>query len=834
MKLALKTILTGLLVFAISSSSIFAQSKANKQYELKAFHLAIKSYVRYINQNPSDGAAMAKLADCYRHLNQMQEAMEWYERAMSTPNDIDSKHFLYYGKVLMANSSYDRAMDQFRRYAQIDEEVGRHFIDKANYAKSQRNDRSAYEVMNVAGVNTSASEFGPNFYQENQLVISSARTDAVKASELRAGATNWLFLTEEKASGAIEPVSLINQGIKKKVSEGPVSYSADGRIVAITRNNFVDGKRHISSSGMKLDLYFAQVDAEGGWSNSEPFPYNDPEYSTGFAHLAADGNTLYFASDRPDANQIGGFDIYVSFRTGETWSTPENLGPVINTPGDEITPYFDGRNLYFSSDWHPGLGGYDIFRSEKVSGRWSRIAHLGTGVNSSRDDYGFIYDGILNKGYFVSNRDQGNGVEDIYSVSQAFEEIVLRVVNAADSSPLDAAMVDFVDCGLNSYYTDEDGIYSFPLQENMNCRVLIRKDGYLTSSLLLSDAELRSKKSYEIALQREGEEYVGSVIDGVSRIPVSEVYVRATNQVTGKFVETVADVDGEYILPLSPNAMYIIRYSKAGYMDMNRTLPTGNGADRTILGAFPMQRVGETDPIPPVEDLAGRDEISGEPDVPVTRPDAPPFEDGVIINDGVDGSSGDTFDKVYAVQIAATKKLNKLEFEHLRSEFGNIYYTKSYDLNKVRVGPYPDKLEAARIMRKLEYRGFEGAFIVTEDGRTTDGVVMVSPDTAGGEAVASNDSFTPREVNDGNEIIRGGYKIRLGSYTKPKQSFRDTKIKQYGLIEKRVKGKWTIMLIGGFQSSSDAQGVLGRVRSAGFSDAFVVEELPGGELRKVR
>lgn len=817
---------------------------------------------------------MANLADCYRNLNQMQEAMEWYERAWSTPNDIDVVHHLHYGKVLMANSSYDRAMDQFRRYAQIDEEIGRHFIDKANFAKAQRANRSPYQVQNVGSINTSSAEFGPSFYQDNQMIFSSGRTDGLSASDLRgSGAQNWVFLAEEKPSGLLEPVSMVNLDRKQKYSEGPVSYSADGSLAAITRNNFVDGKRHTSASGMKLDLFFAQVSPDGGWSTVQPFPYNDPEYSTGFAHLAADGNTLYFASDRPDANQIGGFDIYVSFRTGDTWSTPENLGPIINTPGDEITPYFDGRNLYFSSDWHPGLGGYDVFRSEKASGQWSRSMHLGSGVNSARDDYGFIYDGIQNKGYFVSNREQGIGVEDIYSVTQAFEEITLRVVNASDKSPVADATVDFVDCGLSSYTTDAEGVYSFPLQDGMNCRVLIKKNGYLSSAIQLSDTELREQRNFEVDLRREGEDYTGSVIDGISRLPISSVYIRATNQVTGQYVETVADEDGEYTLALSPNAMYIIRYSKAGYMDMNRTLPTGNGADRTILEVFPMQRVDGTQPVAGEEDLSDR--VARGPQVPTTpsttgtttttnpdyrtnnggnvvsRPNTttgttnttttttgtPQTGTRVINSTSTSANYGET---VYAVQIAADRVINKKEFDHLSNEFGNVYYVQSFDLTKVRVGPYWDKYEAARIQRKLLYRGFKGAFIVTEDGKTIGNVVTTSPDAIAesGSTYAPPTTTAPSTSSSssgGNYgTIRGGYKIRLGSYVRPRQSFRGDKVSQYGTIEQRKKDKWTIMLLGGFQSAADARAILGRVRAAGFKDAFVVIEEPNGALTKVK
>ncbi|MEL6124552.1 MAG: SPOR domain-containing protein, partial [Bacteroidota bacterium] len=128
--------------------------------------------------------------------------------------------------------------------------------------------------------------------------------------------------------------------------------------------------------------------------------------------LSFDGNALYFSSNRPGG--LGGFDIYVSYLKDGNWSTPENLGPSINTAGNDITPHFDGETLYFASDHHFGLGGYDLFTSRIVEGEWSDPKNMGKGVNSPADDYYLTPNVSEGAYYFTSNRLGGRGKDDIY------------------------------------------------------------------------------------------------------------------------------------------------------------------------------------------------------------------------------------------------------------------------------------------------------------------------------------------------------------------------------------------------------------------------------------
>lgn len=169
---------------------------------------------------------------------------------------------------------------------------------------------------------------------------------------------------------------------------------------------------------MNMSLYIADV-VNGEWQNTKPFPYNGVDYATGFPSLTDDGNTLVFASNNSSTTTGGkGWDIYVSNFVNGEWSAPRNLGAPLNTSGNEITPFYSGADLYFSSDWHIGLGGFDVFRAQLANNDVTNIFHLGPGINSSYDDYGFIFNAQQNTGYLTSNRPGGRGNEDIWQVQK--------------------------------------------------------------------------------------------------------------------------------------------------------------------------------------------------------------------------------------------------------------------------------------------------------------------------------------------------------------------------------------------------------------------------------
>lgn len=765
--------------------------KANKQYELHAYNLAISSYQEVLERRPRDTEALSKTADSYRHLNQMTEAATYYARAMQQ-NDVEPIYKLQYGHVLKALAQYQEAQRMYLEYAKDNPVEGNHYAQSCNFAITQQNIPATYMVTNEF-INSSSSEFGPAFFGNNQVVFSSARRDIQRSSAGWTGqANNQLFIATTGTNGYLEAPYFLKSDAKNAFNEGPTSYTRDGRWVAYTKNNFVDGTRQIPSSGMNLSIQIAEVAATGDWINDKPFDYNGTDFSVGFPRFSPDGNALYFASDRPDG--FGGYDIYVSFRVGSTnnWSAPQNLGPVVNSPGNEFTPYFDGNQLYFSSDYHEGFGGFDVFRAEQSNNRWVRIFHMGNGINSPRDDYGFIYDGFKNLGYMVSNRSGGRGNEDIYKVTKSADNVAIKVKNAADGTPIPNVTIDFAACGEGSFSSNNLGVYTFQAVQGLDCNILIRKDGYISQSVrVVSTGVSQGTREYEVMLPRIGEEYAGRVVNYISRLPLEGVTITASNQATNSATNIRTDINGDYMLALSPNTTYLVRYSRPGFRDINRTVRTTGQFDRDALGIISM--------IPADADVSIRDPFANDPNNNPTNPTT-------------------TVSKGFAVQVAALNKPTLEGFSDIKN-FGTLYYTQVGSIYKIRVGTYQTREEATRILQLVKNQGYKGSFIVEEEGGQ-------QVNTGG----TTND-LTPKTPSPGTTATAKRYKIQLAAYRNVNY-FDDSKISGLGTIEEIKKGNFTVKILAGFDALQEANQVLREVKAAGFKDAYIVEDI-NGTLKKV-
>ncbi len=476
--------LTAIMLFAVltlsSQTSVQENlSRADKQFDLYAYNLALRTYEQVIKEQPNNTHALARIGDCYFQLNKPQDALSWYDRAVIIGNAPPETMFNY-GKALLYTADYIGAKKWFVLYSAQNQSVGQQYAQICDYALQASQKESLFLVLNEP-MNTNAADYGPSFY-ESKIVYNSARTDIKRQTSSKSSADwtgsayNQLYVTQRNAGdGYLQQPVFFRNDFQNNFNEGPVSFSADGRRVAFCRNNFIDGTRQIAQKGVNMSLYIADV-VDGNWANERAFPFNGSDFATGFPCLTADGNTLYFASNM--AGGIGGWDIYVSSWTGGNWSIPRNLGSPLNTPGDEVTPFFDGENLYFSSDWHKGLGGLDVFRADIQNNFVSNIVHLGTGINSSRDDYGFIYNAKSSTGYLTSNRPEGRGNEDVWQVRKRVDEFVITVTDP-QRNPISDADIDFSACNAGTKQTDASGRYSFAVASGKaDCRVTIRKVGY--------------------------------------------------------------------------------------------------------------------------------------------------------------------------------------------------------------------------------------------------------------------------------------------------------------------------------------------------------------------
>jgi len=791
------TLVLAILALALPASAQSYRSllrKANKEYELKAFSQAIRSYQEALERRPDDPEPLGNIADCYRHLNQLELAAENYARAVESRR-VERIHILNFAKTLKGLGRYDEARGYFIQYGQEggDASVGNHYAETCAWAKRQGSPDSDMNVTNER-VSTPASDFGPAYYN-NDVVFSSARTDIQRSTYNWDGqAKNQLFISNTGSMGSLQPPRLL-KGKPSERGEGPATFTSDGSYVAYTRNNFVSGIRHLSTSGMELSIFLAEVGPDGQWYNERPFTHNGNGGRTGYPAFTPDGEAMFFASDRQGG--YGGYDIYISYRQGDSWTYPINLGPAVNTPGDEIAPFFDGLNLFFSSDWHIGFGGYDIFRAEQGNGEWTSVSNVGLPVNSPRDDFGYIYNDFQNAGYFASNRVGGRGAEDIYRVTTAGSNVVFRVINASDGRPVSAARIDLSSCRANDYSnniftTDARGIFTFPVDANMNCEIIVSGDGYAEKYVTINGMQMMTQGEVDIPLTRQGEQYYGRVLDRSSRMPLSNITVIARNLNSGNTTRSTSEANGSFTLALQPNSRYMITYSGPGYREISKNITTGQNPDQDILGNMLLFSSSA-----PIDDGGGFD-----------------FPDG-------GNTGGSTIQSGYAVQLAVLSKSPAMsKFSNVES-MGDVYVKEEGGRFKVRLGVFSSKSQASNLVSRVRSRGYSGAFVVEEQGAAVAG---------GGTSNSWQDTS-----NSGSGVATdsgSGYKIQLVALRNTRW-FDPSKISGYGRIEDFPKGDLTIKLLAGFNSLQEARRALPQVRQNGFEGAFIVQEI-NGQLQKVR
>lgn len=796
------TLLSFLMVAGLQLQAQSTLSKANKQFELHAYNLAAKSYQGIIEKQPNNLEALVKLADCNWHLNRMDEAKAYYERALQIDRS-DPRVFFSYGQTLKAIAQYEQAKFQFQEYAKTYQLEGNHFAQSCDFALASQQASGDFEVIPEA-INTTSADFGPAFFLD-QVVFSSSRIDMNRSgsqgvqSDWTGSANNQLFTAMTDDKGGLGQPAFLRSELKNIYNEGPVSYSADGKWVAITKNNFVDGTRQIPSSGIELSLHIAEVTSNGDWSNSLPFPHNGPGYSNGFGAFSPDGQALYFASNRPDG--FGGYDIFVSYRVGNSWSAPENLGAAVNSVGDEITPFFDGANLYFASNWHTGFGGFDIFKAQRSRNAWGSVANMGSGINSPRDDYGFIFNPVSNTGFLTSNRVGGKGLEDIYRVQKGSDNIVFTVMNASDRTPIPNAMIDLSSCGQGRYMTDNNGVFTFRATTGLNCNVEVARDGYMNATLSVTTLGAQQSRSFEVLMKKFGDDYFGGVVNVLSGEPVDGALVRAISQSDGAALEAYSDSRGMYALSLNPGTSYVVRYSKPGYLDVNRTLRTDDGKDRNILGTISIT--------PSTAVMGGQALLGASTPSDVPQQYSAPLET-VVMEEG------------FAVQVAAVaagKTVDLNGYKNKLSGIGNVYIHEEGGYQKVRLGPFPTEGEAKKNLAGAKSKGYKTAFLVRQPATA---VPALTPKGGVPQAYSASSQLP----------AASGYKIQLAAYS-DMRNFEDYKVQDIGIVEKKARGKLTVVLLSGYDSINMAREALATARKRGFAGAYLVQETSGGDLIKV-
>jgi peptidoglycan-associated lipoprotein len=420
--------------FAITmiATSVMGQSvtaDADEAYRLHKFHEAIPLYKKAfsrVTNKPERRRILFQIAECYRKTSDFARAEAAYERAIRAEFPLPII-YLRYAETLKSRGKYDEAKAAYNLY--LEKEPGdvraRIARDYCDTAKAWIDNPTRWQIENMKRFNSRYNDFSPTYAETskyNVLVFTSDREEAKgrKTDQWTGGKfTDLFYVTLDRRNNWSKPQSFDDDGIiNTPVNEGVTAFNDKANVLYFTRCRIASKER------LGCDIYTSKKMGRK-WAEPEPLAIAADSIRVMHPTISGDEKIIFFVSDMPGG--YGGGDIWMARRTSKNrpFGTPENLGAVVNTSGNEMFPWLrqDGV-LYFSSDGHPGMGGLDIFKTVMVNGEWTTPVNMGFPINSEGDDFGIILQGLEKRfgeqedGFMTSNRAMkgARGGDDIYSV----------------------------------------------------------------------------------------------------------------------------------------------------------------------------------------------------------------------------------------------------------------------------------------------------------------------------------------------------------------------------------------------------------------------------------
>ncbi len=395
--------------------------EGDKIYELGEFNYkyALSYYLDANSFNPNNDELNYKIGKCYLHTNNKIKSILYLEKAVTINPKVrpDLRYLLARGYQL--NAEFDKALFQFNSYksdlnAKINKEefleVSKR-IDECNSGIELIKTPIRVFIDNMGKtVNSRYPEYSPFITADESVLFFTARKENTTGGEKDQDDNGFyedIYVCFNINGKWTEPNNIGNP-INTESHDATAGLSSDGQKLFV-----FDGRKNGG------DILLSQLKGDS-WTSPEKIDKNlYTPHRESSACLSPDENTLYFVSNRPDLS-LGGRDIYYSVKDDKGhWSKPINIGPTINTAYEEESIFIhpDGKTLFFSSQGHNSMGGYDIFKSVNINGEWSKPENIGFPVNTPDDDLFFVLSASGKRGYFASFRPDGFGDKDLYTIT---------------------------------------------------------------------------------------------------------------------------------------------------------------------------------------------------------------------------------------------------------------------------------------------------------------------------------------------------------------------------------------------------------------------------------
>ncbi len=514
------------LIVLILSISFFALAQKKQDLgtkskrAIKLFNMAVTAYNEYNFDAALSYLQQAKKPDkkfiepylleanIYDELHLLDKEIESYKEAVRIKPDCEPKVYFYLAETEYRTGHYKGSIEHLQQGLQL-KDIMPHWkiylqaqLRLSMFAQNAVEHPVPFKPTNLGpNVNSQYDEYWPSITADEQtlfITVLEPKDDRFPLS--KRNRQEDFYYCKKDANGKWQPRKNLGKPINTKRNEGAPTVSADGQSYYFTACNRKDGEG-------KCDIYFSKRIGEH-WTTPRNIgkPVNSGSWESQ-PSVSADGRTLYFVSGR--SHGYGKKDIWVSHLQDDgTWTEPVNLGPTINTPGDESSPFIhpDGHTLYFSSNAQMGLGGFDIFMSRKLDDNsdtsWSKPVNLGYPINTYGDEIGLVVNPKGNYAFFASERDSGYGKKDIYGfeLPEAFRPHYVtyvkgRVFDAKTNKPLQAN-IEVYDLSDNKKIMEltsnaGDGNYLVCLQSGKNYAFNVNRQKYLFYSDNFSLKELK-------------------------------------------------------------------------------------------------------------------------------------------------------------------------------------------------------------------------------------------------------------------------------------------------------------------------------------------------------
>lgn len=469
--------------------------------EIGEYYKAIQNYRKASKKEKDREKRMIyayQTAECYRLIGDYERAELYYKNAIRR-GYTENEALLNHADMLRATQQYEDAMETYRMYLDSVPDDERAILGLESIQKTQEwVAKPTRHIINpLKEINSRESDYSPVFVggRDNEIIFTSTRKSATgKRSSMITG-QNYADLfraTFGVQKQKWEEPKLLDENliINTEDEEGAPFLTSTGEQMFFTRC------RYDKTQPLGAEIYTSSQ-SRGAWS--EPTRVQVVGDSIVAAHPAVDekGGVIYFVSDMPGG--FGGKDIYVAEKSGGSYTNPKNLGPAINTAGDEMFPAVrDNGELYFSSNYHVGMGGLDIFMATKdEEGNWT-VKNMGSPINSPADDFGITFVAGEDKGMFTSNR-KGSRGDDIYSfvVPPKVYQVEGEVFDRETNSKIDGATIRIIGTdGTNMKMRTQAGKFKLKLKPETEYIFAAFKDGYLRDKAMATTIGLEDSKDF--------------------------------------------------------------------------------------------------------------------------------------------------------------------------------------------------------------------------------------------------------------------------------------------------------------------------------------------------